>query len=235
MPPQTPPTTPSYQPSQPQPVISNEPSRKNDGIKNLIYTILLFIMAPLFALLMILFVFQSYVVDGSSMEPTLQNGNRVFILKLPKTIDTLRGKTYIPSRHEIIVFKKPSDPETQLIKRVIGLPGDHVVVRDGKITIYNADNPQGFDPDANTDYAGTLEATTGNVDIIVGENELFVCGDNRAPGGSLDSRSGLGLVPVSNIVGRLWIRYFPLSEFQVYAETPGLLRAASYHYSHSSK
>lgn len=235
MPPQTPPTIPTYQPPQPQPVISKEPKRNSDGIKNVIYTVLLFIMAPLFALLMILFVFQSYVVDGSSMEPTLQNGNRVFILKLPKTIDSLRGKTYIPTRHEIIVFKKPSDPETQLIKRVIGLPGDHVVVRDGKITIYNADNPEGFDPDANTEYAGTLESTSGNVDIIVGENELFVCGDNRAPGGSLDSRSGLGLVPVSNIVGRLWIRYFPLSEFKVYAAMPLPLESAVRHYTLTTK
>lgn len=198
---------------------SNQNYRK-DEIKNIIYTVLLFILAPLFALFMIIFVFQSYVVDGSSMEPTLQNGNRVFILKLPKTIDNLRGKEFVPTRHEIIVFKKPSDTETQLIKRVIGLPGDRVVVRDGKITIYNADNPGGFDPDANTDYGSTLEYTVGNVDIVVGENEMFVCGDNRAPGGSLDSRSGLGLVPVQNIVGRLWIRYWPMSEFKVFAISP---------------
>lgn len=233
MPPQTPPNTPHLAPQQPpQPIVSEEPKKSGEGIKNVIYTILLFIMAPLFALMMILFVFQSYVVDGSSMEPTLQNGNRVFILKLPKTIDSLRGKTYIPERHEIIVFKKPSDPDTQLIKRVIGLPGDHVVVSDGKITIYNADNPEGFNPDANTVYGPTLEPTSGNVDIVVGDNELFVCGDNRAPGGSLDSRSGLGLVPVSSIVGRLWIRYFPLSEFKVYADAtnPSLIIIAAHQY-----
>jgi signal peptidase I len=78
--------------------------------KNSFYTILLFILAPLFALFMIIFVFQSYIVDGTSMTPTLQNGDRVFILKLPKSFDGMIGKTYIPSRHEIIVFKKPSDP-----------------------------------------------------------------------------------------------------------------------------
>lgn len=218
MPPQSP-YTPPPQIDPPHLSISSETNNGND-IKNVIYTILLFILAPVFALLMILFVFQSYVVDGSSMEPTLQNGNRVFILKLPKTFDNLKGQEFIPTRHEIIVFKKPSDPGTQLIKRVIGLPGDRVVVRDGKITVYNAQNPNGFDPDANTDYGATLEPTVGNVDIMVGDNELFVCGDNRAPGGSLDSRSGLGLVPVQNIVGRLWIRYFPLSEFKVYATLP---------------
>lgn len=227
---------PQYNPQRPSAPpdlsISSDPGEKEGGIKNIIYTVLLFILAPVFALLMIMFVFQSYVVDGSSMTPTLQNGNRVFILKLPKTINNLRGKEYVPTRHEIIVFKKPNDPDTQLIKRVIGLPGDRVVVKDGKITVYNADNPDGFNPDANTDYGPTLASTVGNVDIVVGDNELFVCGDNRAPGGSFDSRSGLGLVPVQNIVGRLWIRYFPLSEFHVYAELPAitpLLHAANRH------
>lgn len=205
-------------PSQTPPMVAPENfSNKKDDARSIFYSILLFILAPLFALVMIMFVFQSYVVDGSSMEPTLQNGNRVFILKLPKTVSNIQGKEFIPSRHEIIVFKKPSEPDTQLIKRVIGLPGDRVVVKDGHITIYNAEHPEGFDPDANTEYGSTLQPTVGNVDIYVGENELFVCGDNRAPGGSLDSRSGVGLVPVQNIVGRLWLRYFPLSEFKIYA------------------
>jgi len=208
---------------QPQHHLTPAPSqprqRKNsEGIKSVLYTVFLFVLAPLFALFMIMFVFQSYVVDGSSMMPTLQNGNRVFILKLPKTVANVRGQDFIPSRHEIIVFKKPNEPDTQLIKRVIGLPGDRVVVQDSRITIYNADNPGGFNPDDNTAYGPTLEPTTGNVDIIVGDNELFVCGDNRSPGGSLDSRSGLGLVPVQNIVGRLWVRYFPFDEFKIFAQ-----------------
>lgn len=229
MPPQSPSTpppvtqpSPSHSPQQPLSQHDNDArtqKRKNrDGVKNAIYTVLLFILAPLFALMMILFVFQSYVVDGSSMTPTLQNGNRVFILKLPKTFANLQGKEYIPARNEIIVFKKPSEPDTQLIKRVIGLPGDRVVVEDGKLTVYNAENPSGFDPGAGS-YGDSLASTSGSVDVIVGENELFVAGDNREPGGSLDSRTGLGLVPVQNIVGRLWIRYFPFSEFKIFALT----------------
>jgi signal peptidase I len=217
MPPTTPNdyTRPQLTPT--EPVVSPEPDARKEGFKNILSTVLLFILAPLFALFMIIFVFQSYVVDGSSMEPTLQNGNRVFILKLPKTISTLQGKVFIPTRHEIIVFKKPSDPSTQLIKRVIGLPGERVVVKDGKMTVYNADFPDGFNPDENTDYGPNLEITSGEADITLGANELFVSGDNRAPGGSLDSRTGLGVVPAENIVGRLWLRYFPLSEFSIYA------------------
>jgi signal peptidase I len=169
---------------------------------------------------MIVFVFQSYVVDGSSMEPTLQNGNRVFILKLPKTVASIQNKSYIPDRNEVIVFKKPNDMNTQLIKRVIGLPGDRVVIKDGTITVYNIENPDGFNPDANTDHESTLgPIDTGGKVIVqtVGEGELFVLGDNRGPGGSLDSHSGLGLVPVKNIVGKLWIRYYPFNEFQIFA------------------
>jgi signal peptidase I len=194
--------------------------RKREEIKNLLFTILFFASAVLVPFLMIVFVFQSYVVDGSSMEPTLQNNNRVFILKLPKTMASLQNKQYVPARNEVIVFKKPSNDNTQLIKRVIGLPGDRVVIENGVVTIYNIDNPQGFNPDAGTDYEGTLEPVdTGGVKVVedVGQGELFVLGDNRGPGGSLDSHSGLGLVPVENIVGRLWIRYFPLGEFQVFA------------------
>jgi signal peptidase I len=242
MPPQSTPTPPfKYQPpqAQPQPVAPVQPELKQhkyhkEEVKNIFYTILLFILAPIFALLMIMFVFQSYVVDGSSMEPTLQNGNRVFILKLPKSLANLRGKEYIPSRGEIIVFKKPSDPSVQLIKRVIGLPGDRVVVKDNKITIYNSQHPEGFNPDAGTAYENILDPAAGSVDINVGAGELFVSGDNRLPGGSLDSRSGLGLVPIQNIVGRLWVRYYPLGEFKAFSLLrPGLLSYSAHLLTHN--
>ncbi len=198
--------------------------RKREEMKNLLFTVLFFASAVLVPFLMIVFVFQSYVVDGSSMEPTLQNNNRVFVLKLPKTIASMQNKEFVPARGEVIVFKKPSNDNTQLIKRVIGLPGDRVVIENGVVTVYNLDNPGGFNPDAGTDYEGNLEPVdTGGRQVVedVGQGELFVLGDNRGPGGSLDSHSGLGLVPVENIVGRLWVRYFPISEFQVFANFVG--------------
>ena len=205
---------------------NKRPKKNKDDIKSAIYTILLFILAPLFAIFIIIFVLQSYIVDGSSMTPTLENGNRVFIYKLPKTMATIRGKEYIPSRGEVIVFKKPSEPNTQLIKRVIGLPGERVVVKDNSVRVFNSDNPDGFDPDAGTDYGKNLAQTdTGSqiVDLSIGPNELFVMGDNRTPGGSLDSHSGLGLVPTQNIVGRLAIRYFPLNEFKIFSSSQMLI------------
>ncbi len=201
--------------------LDEEPRRRStkEEFKNLFYTIGLFVLAPLFAIFMIVFVFQSYIVDGSSMEPTLQNGNRVFILKLPKSVARVQGDIYTPDRNEVIVFKKPTNDGTQLIKRVIGLPGERVVIKDGVITVYNQDNPNGFNPDSGQDYEGTLEPVdTGGevIDESVEQGRLFVLGDNRGPGGSLDSHSGLGQVPIENIVGKLWLRYFPLSQFQVF-------------------
>lgn len=239
MPPQSPhnlpgnyrPTAAAPPPASPVQAAPEKPAGYHkEEMKNIFYTVLLFILAPVFALLMIMFVFQSYVVDGSSMQPTLENGNRVFILKLPKTFANIRGKVFIPTRNEIIVFKKPSDPEVQLIKRVIGLPGDRVVVNDNKITIYNSQHPEGINPDLGTSYEKILDATTGNVDINIGAGELFVAGDNRSPGGSLDSRSGLGLVPVQNIIGRLWIRYFPLGEFTIFSCLKSDLLSYSTHF-----
>jgi len=176
-------------------------------------TILIILAAPAIALMINAFIFQSYEVDGSSMEPTLQNTNRLIVDKIPKTWGRITGKAYVPHRHDIIVFKKPNDESEQLIKRVIGLPGDRVVVKDSHITIYNKANPTGFNPDVG-DYASKLSPTDGFVDVIVHDGEVFVCGDNRVPGASLDSRSALGNIPVKNIVGKLELRLLPLDKLQ---------------------
>jgi signal peptidase I len=121
----------------------------------------------------------------------------------------------MPTRGDIIVFHKPNGTSDQLIKRVIGLPGDHVIVNNEKITIYNTANPKGFNPD-DAPYGGDLSPTYGNVDVYVGENEVFVCGDNRIPGASLDSRSLLGNVPTKLIVGKLVLRYLPFGNYKVF-------------------
>lgn len=201
---------------------SKKNNKKSNNFKSNLYTLLMFILAFAFAALMIIFVIRSYVVDGSSMEPTLQNGDRVIILKFPKTIADIRDKEYLPKRGDIIVFKKPNGQGTELIKRVIGLPGERVVVKDNSLIVYNDQNPEGFNPDEGTDYGSKLPVIdTGNqiTDLSVGENELFVLGDNRALGGSLDSHSGLGLIPLENIVGKLWFRYYPLNQMKIFSDS----------------
>jgi signal peptidase I len=208
----TPPSGPNFDNNEPT-VVSSERSR--DGWRSVVSTILILIAAPIVALLLTNFVFQSYEVDGPSMETTLQNHDRLIVWKAPKTWASITNKYFIPNRGEIIIFNKRGlfdsspDQEKQLIKRVIGLPGERVVVKDGIVTIYNAQHPEGFNPDANTEYIKSVVSTTGNVDITVPKGEVFVCGDNR--GNSLDSRF-FGTVPARDIVGTLAFRIFPLNK-----------------------
>lgn len=164
------------------------------------------------------FIFQTYEVIGQSMSPTLSQNDRLIVFKLGKVTSNLFGD-YVPKRGEIIVFDSPGqqqeDSKLQLVKRVIGLPGERVVIQSGNVTIFNDENPEGFDPDMNIN--GELNTPkTGNVDITVPEGELFVAGDNRAPGRSLDSRNDLGTVPVENVIGDLVFRHLPLSEAQTF-------------------
>lgn len=187
--------------------------KRNGPLRETISTIVLFGGALLTAFFLNIFVFQSYEVDGQSMQPTLQDKDRLIIYKLGKTYAKITRKQYMPERGDVIVFHKPNGSSDQLIKRVIGLPGDRVVVKNDKVTIYNSEHPDGFNPD-DAEYGNELAATFGNVDVIVGDDEVFVCGDNRIPGASLDSRSSLGNVPSSFIVGKLVLRYLPFGNYK---------------------
>ncbi len=191
-----------------------ESPKVREGIKSIISTFLILILAPILAVLITSFLFQSYEVDGPSMEQTLHHGDRLVVLKASKTWSKLTGKNYIPERGAIIVFEKPdSVDEKQLIKRVIALPGEHVVVADGKVTVTNKEHPEGYDPDKGTSYSNTVTNTVGEVDLTVPEGEVFVMGDNR--GNSLDSRY-FGPVKSKEIAGRLLLRVFPFNKAQVY-------------------
>jgi signal peptidase I len=186
---------------------------KKEGILSMLTTILLLVSVVPIALLLVTFVFQSYQVEGPSMNTTLADGDRLIVVKTGKTWANIWRKNYVPKRGEIIVFIKKglyegdSGREKQLIKRVIGVPGDRVVVKDGLITVYNAANPDGFLPDKTGDWASVITTTDGNVDITVPAGQVFVCGDNR--GNSLDSRS-FGTIAAHEIIGRAMVRILPV-------------------------
>lgn len=207
------------QPSQ-LPASEKPKKRRWEGFRGTFSTVLILLLAPLIALVLTAFVFQSYEVDGPSMETTLQNQDRLIVLKVPRTWAKITGNPYIPNRGDIIVFSRNegaqfSGPlEKQLIKRVIGLPGDRVVVKDGTITVYNNENPGGFNPDKTLPYGENVASVTpGNVDITVKEGELFVCGDNRP--NSLDSRT-FGPIRAGDVVGKLGLRIFPIGNAEVF-------------------
>jgi signal peptidase I len=196
------------------PGVSTPPKhRRGRRLLSVLSTILLFAMAPIIALLIAAFGLQSYQVDGVSMQNTLQNRDRLIVDKIPRTWARITGHPYIPKRGDIIVFNEAGLfdanglPEKQLIKRVIGLPGDHVVVANGKITIYNSQYPNGFDPDTSLGYKIT-QPTYRDVNLTLKADQIFVCGDNRA--NSEDSRY-FGPINADQIVGQLMLRILPLN------------------------
>lgn len=189
---------------------------KREGLKSILSTVLIIAMAPVLAIIIVSYIFQSYQVDGPSMQPTLETNDRLIIWKVGRTWARITGNEYIPARGAIVVFVKRglydfnSDREKQLIKRVIGLPGDRIVVNNGTMTVYNNDHPDGFDPDKELGISDTVTGEiTGNVDITVKEGEIFAVGDHR--NNSLDSRT-FGAVPAHDIIGTLSLRILPLSE-----------------------
>lgn len=216
----------SQDPIAPQPDDSLDSSNQADKptgrqrIRSTITTISLLLLAPLIALLLTAFVFQSYQVDGVSMQNTLQNNDRLIIWKLPRTWARITGHQYVPKRGDIVIVNETdlsacAQPGSkQIIKRVIGLPGERVVYGNGVYTVYNKSNPKGFNPDTTLAYGKAHTALLSDpqspsVEINLKSDELFVSGDHR--GNSCDSRV-LGPVTTSQIVGKLVLRILPLSQ-----------------------
>lgn len=186
----------------------------NNSVRGFLSVAQLLVGAFLLAVAINQFVFQSYQVYGRSMVPTLEESDRLIISKVGKNWANISGSGFMPERDEIIIFVNPRNDRVQLVKRVIGLPGERVEVKDGLITVFNPDNPEGFDPD--TEGGRDLGPTDGNISIEVPEGHLFVSGDNREPNGSLDSRNNLGTVPIENVVGKLVLRIFPVTESRLF-------------------
>lgn len=195
-------------------------SGRASSLKNTLSTIGFLLIAPAIAFFLTIYVFQSYQVDGPSMQNTLHNGDRLIVWKLPRTWARITGHQYVPKRGDIIIFTETglasygdSANTKQLVKRVIGLPGDHVVVKNGVITIYNKTHPNGFQPDKALPYGkdGAIPPTADNVDVTLSPTQLFVCGDNR--GDSLDSRI-FGPIETKDVIGKLVLRVLPLSDLE---------------------
>jgi len=165
------------------------------------------------------FVFRSFNVVGPSMETTLYTGDRLIVDRLPVTWAQLQNKTYIPKRGQIIVFKNPQfapgSADEYIVKRVIGLPGEHVVLKDGSYTVFNDQYPNGFNPDdANHGEPGS--PTSGQADEIVPAGELFVSGDHRQDNYSYDSRNGLGTIPLYDVIGPAELRIYPFNKVRTF-------------------
>lgn len=174
------------------------------------YWIKLFVIALLFALIVRKFIFSPIIVDGPSMQPTLFDRDQMIVNKFIYHVKQ-------PDRFDIVIFHASQNKD--FIKRVIGLPGEHVMVKDNQLYINHEKVPQRFlDPKEDNQVIYpvvtndfTLEKLPGGHDTIP-EGHVLVLGDNRS--NSTDSRA-IGLIGMDQIVGKTNLVYWPIERMHV--------------------
>ena len=164
-------------------------------IRDIVITVILAVV--IFFILQ--FTVQNFVVIGASMRPNFEEGQRVVASKLAYQFGE-------PERGDVIVFEPPNGGRDDYIKRIIGLPGDRVEVKDGVVYVENLplDEP----------YISQPPGYTYSVEIIP-ENEYWVLGDNR--NNSNDSHTGW-TVPRENIIGKAWLIIWPPDQWRVVSD-----------------
>ncbi len=152
------------------------------------------------------FLIQPFYVKGASMEPSFHDHEYLII-------NEIAYRFYEPERGDIVVFRYPKDPSQYFIKRIIGLPGEKVKIKEGKVFIYNDQFPEGVI--LNEDVYLLEEETPhlGKTEFILEQDDFFVLGDNRDA--SLDSRR-FGPVPRRLIIGKAWVRGWPFEKITIF-------------------
>lgn len=219
------PPTPAEQPQPPIEPVNNQTivmkQQKANKLKGFVSFILFIAGVLLTAFLINQFIFQSYFVDGSSMTPTLQNNDRLIIEKVGRSFSRIQGRPYIPDRGQIVVLDSTligvNGQEEQLIKRTIGLPGETVIIENGKVTIKNTENPNGFNVDEALGLRLEHTYADERIEVTIPQGHIYVMGDNRAQNGSYDSRA-FGAVASEKLEGRLWARVLPLNNAKLFGQ-----------------
>ena len=148
-----------------------------------------------------IFLFQPHQVDGRSMEPNFHNAEYILTDKISYRI----GK---PKRGDVVVFHSPQDVNTDFIKRIVGVSGDTLMVKDGHLYLNDVMLQEPYINDPGKVAPGKFMREGSKVEVPDGQ--YLVMGDNRLH--SSDSREW-GLVPAQNIVGRAFFRYWPMDVF----------------------
>ena len=173
-------------------------------------TILAFALSIAFQILL-----GNYVVDGNSMDPTLRNDQRVFVNKfvyfdpivLNRNLNLNFDSTLNPKKGDVVVFDPPFPYDAsgkQFVKRIIAIPGDTIENSSGIILVNG--KPFGNDFGATSEISEVPKT-------LVPEGYYYVLGDNR--NSSNDSRN-FGFVPRTSIIGRVWVIYWPFSNFKIF-------------------
>jgi signal peptidase I len=163
------------------------------------------VAASIFVVVYLFFV-QPHEVKGSSMEPSFHNNEYILTDKI-----SYRFKN--PERGEVVIFKAPNNPEVDYIKRIIALPGEKVKVEKGLVYVNDQKLDEVYLKDST--YLFPSSKMQEGVNVFVGNDELFVMGDNRPH--SSDSRE-FGPIQKKSIVGRAFLRYWPINEIGLVPE-----------------
>lgn len=219
--------------STPPPAPANPPIRVRSVVRELLETAI-FILLVFFIVRGIV---QNFKIEGSSMEPTLHTGQYILVNKLiyfhfdlnaplrllPGQADLPQRIIYPfhqPQRGDIVVFEYPRDVAKDYIKRVIGLPGDTIEIRDGSVSVNGQPLDETYLEGAPTYCVAGYPCHQGP--IVVPDGTIFVMGDNRA--NSSDSREWNAL-PLDRVVGQAWVIYYPVADWglvphHIYAANP---------------
>ncbi len=147
------------------------------------------------------FLFQPFIVNGESMSPNFHTGDYLII-------DEISYRVSEPKRGDVVVLEYPLDKSQKFIKRIIGLPGETIEIKEGKISISKNENGEVITLNENNYLSDELK-TDNNINITLKENSYFVLGDNRQF--SFDSRRW-GQLPEENIIGKAFLRLFPIGD-----------------------
>ena len=177
---------------------------KKTGFKQSVWEFIKFVIIAVIIVVPIrLWVAQPFIVSGSSMVPNFENGEYLIV-------DEFSYHFREPQRGEVIIFRFPQDPSRFFIKRIIGLPGEKVEMKNDNIHIYNEEFPEGMTIEESY-LADDLKTGNGLI-MILDENEYFVLGDNRSM--SSDSRIW-GSLDKDLVIGRAWIRLWPFNKISI--------------------
>lgn len=170
-------------------------------VKELLSWIVFIVVVVAASYLIVTFVGQRTEVSGSSMETTLSTGDQLIV-------DKISYRFRDPKRYDIVVFPYRYEENRYYIKRLIGLPGETVQIVDGMVYINGSPLNEHYGNEVIEDPGSAAEP------ITLGDDEYFVLGDNR--NNSQDSRaSNVGLIHRDELLGRAWVRIWPLDQFGV--------------------
>jgi signal peptidase I len=196
--------------------------KEQESMKDFIIEVVkMFFLALVIIVPVRMFLVQPFIVRGASMEPNFHEKEYLIINEfgykntpiniLGKEIVTVKPHKDV-NRLDVIVFRAPHDEKQFYIKRVVGLPGETVLVDNGDVTIINAEHPEGFMLSEEA-YLPEGRKTNGSQKVVLKENEYYVLGDNRPA--SSDSRV-FGPLNKDAIIGKVLLRAWPVSQIKMF-------------------